>query len=385
VRLFARGSLTQLIVAKWPRQFHKHFVEALFYYNKCTDHKTYNQFPDKTSEAAFSLPGAGNQKLRFQVYNYMLGFMQDEHKFNTTCKLCQDILGAVVDGDLLLGNGDGPVAHVVKDCLLVLSSGAVKLKSVRATRNAAAHDVDVDTKQGRMELAKGKLLSKLVKKNALENIVPLLIELKRLLERKRSPLLADLMLYLQELLSDYQSEIDEILAADPQLAMELKYDLAQFAERQRAQKRLSDMQSIGSLTTPIAGMPSVTPRKPLGRTQASFRTATKTFATPRLKKSASVANSAGKKLDTATTPTLMFDLNGNFTKNAKAPFQDISVSVTNNASAATGTPERLATKKRPLCSPPHNAEIVKAPASKSGKTGGEAADRIPGRSVAHLR
>jgi condensin-2 complex subunit D3 len=51
----------------------------------------------------------------------------------------------------------------------------------------------------------------MVKKNVLENIVPIIIELKHFLEKHHSPLLRALMEYLKELLKDYKNEIDGIL------------------------------------------------------------------------------------------------------------------------------------------------------------------------------
>ena len=48
---------------------------------------------------------------------------------------------------------------------------------------------------------------KIVKKNVLENIVPIVIELKRYLEKRRSPMLKNVMEYLKEMLKDYKEEI----------------------------------------------------------------------------------------------------------------------------------------------------------------------------------
>ena len=55
------------------------------------------------------------------------------------------------------------------------------------------------------------------------DIVPILIELKHLLEKHRSPLLKYLMLYLKELLKDFKSELKDIVVGDKQLAKELEY------------------------------------------------------------------------------------------------------------------------------------------------------------------
>ena len=61
-----------------------------------------------------------------------------------------------------------------------------------------------------------------------QDIVPILIELKHLLEKHRSPLLKYLMMYLKELLKDFKSELQDIVVGDKQLAKELEHPLLPF-------------------------------------------------------------------------------------------------------------------------------------------------------------
>lgn len=51
-------------------------------------------------------------------------------------------------------------------------------------------------------------LLQIVKRNVIENIIPIVIAAKHLFEKERSPLLKDLLLYLKELMQDYRNEID---------------------------------------------------------------------------------------------------------------------------------------------------------------------------------
>ena len=74
-----------------------------------------------------------------------------------------------------------------------------------------------------------------VKTNVIENIVPIVIALKRKLEEMKSPLLDDLMSYLREIMKDYKSEVKEILSADKQLAAEIQFDLKKWEEEQAEQ------------------------------------------------------------------------------------------------------------------------------------------------------
>lgn len=59
-------------------------------------------------------------------------------------------------------------------------------------------------------------------------MIPIFIELKRLLESKNSPLIGSLMECLRVLLKDYKNEIDDILVADKQLQKEIMYDMHKY-------------------------------------------------------------------------------------------------------------------------------------------------------------
>ncbi|KFM27274.1 Condensin-2 complex subunit D3 [Auxenochlorella protothecoides] len=80
----------------------------------------------------------------------------------------------------------------------------------------------------------------LMRKHLAESVVPVVIDLRRVLESARSPLLADLMLCARVMLKDHKDEarggdggggslvhIEDILVADRQLAKELLYDMRQ--------------------------------------------------------------------------------------------------------------------------------------------------------------
>jgi condensin-2 complex subunit D3 len=47
-----------------------------------------------------------------------------------------------------------------------------------------------------------------VKKNVLENTIPIIIELKNFLEKEHSPLLKNLMEYLKEIMKDFKDEVE---------------------------------------------------------------------------------------------------------------------------------------------------------------------------------
>jgi len=69
----------------------------------------------------------------------------------------------------------------------------------------------------------------------IENIVPIVVALKRKLAASKSPLMGNLMKFLRELMKDYKNEIQEILAEDRQLMAEIDFDLKRFEQQERAE------------------------------------------------------------------------------------------------------------------------------------------------------
>ena len=83
-----------------------------------------------------------------------------------------------------------------------------------------------------------------MKKNVIENIIPIVIALKHKLEEMKSGLLDDLMAYLREVMKDYKSEVKEILAADKQLATEIQYDLKKWEDEQAEIRRQQEEERV---------------------------------------------------------------------------------------------------------------------------------------------
>jgi len=74
------------------------------------------------------------------------------------------------------------------------------------------------------EAARG-VLSSILKRNMCENIVPVLIQLKNLMEARHSPFLRQLRHCLREILRDFKDDLKTMLAGDAQLANEIAFDL----------------------------------------------------------------------------------------------------------------------------------------------------------------
>ena len=64
------------------------------------------------------------------LYKFMLEHMSDEYRFQTTHKLCQDILNGCVEGSVKL---NAPNAHeMLQDALACLASEEIKLASLKS-------------------------------------------------------------------------------------------------------------------------------------------------------------------------------------------------------------------------------------------------------------
>uniref|UniRef100_A0A8C8LZN0 Condensin complex subunit 1 C-terminal domain-containing protein n=1 Tax=Oncorhynchus tshawytscha TaxID=74940 RepID=A0A8C8LZN0_ONCTS len=224
--------LVHLLLKKNPVMFSQHFIECIFHFNSYEKHKTYNKFPQAASEKAkFSLKGAQNKERRFTIYRFLLVHFTDAQRFNITIKIT-----CFVDGELPL-DGDGAV--VLAETFGILSLKEIKLSALSGAVGAGGDEPQEDEQMAMakavMQVAQKKVVSQVQKKVFIESMIPIIINLKSMLEQKRSPVLKDLMGYLQLTMQDYRSEVKEFFAADEQLAVEMEYNLKMYEKEMEAQ------------------------------------------------------------------------------------------------------------------------------------------------------
>ncbi|XP_010892297.2 condensin-2 complex subunit D3 isoform X3 [Esox lucius] len=257
--------LVHQLLKKNPVMFSQHFIECIFHFNSYEKHNTYNKFPQTDSERAkFSLKGAQNKEKRFRIYRFLLENFTDAQRFNITIKICQNILACFVDGELLL-DADG--AAVLGETFGILSLKEIKLSALSGAAGLGGDEPQEDEQMAMakavMEVAQKKAISQVQKKVFIESMIPIIIHLKSILEQKRSPVLKDLMGYLQLTMQDYRGEVKEFFAADEQLAAELEYNLKMYekeleTEAQMAHGSIGGEASSGGL--PVVGSPAADKR-----------------------------------------------------------------------------------------------------------------------------
>uniref|UniRef100_A0A8C7VMP7 Non-SMC condensin II complex subunit D3 n=1 Tax=Oncorhynchus mykiss TaxID=8022 RepID=A0A8C7VMP7_ONCMY len=251
--------LVHLLLKKNPVMFSQHFIECIFHFNSYEKHKTYNKFPQAASEKAkFSLKGAQNKERRFTIYRFLLVHFTDAQRFNITIKISQNILACFVDGELPL-DGDG--AAVLAETFGILSLKEIKLSALSEAAGAGGDEPQEDEQMAMakavMQVAQKKVVSQVQKKVFIESMIPIIINLKSMLEQKRSPVLKDLMGYLQLTMQDYRSEVKEFFAADEQLAVEMEYNLKMYEKEMEAQMAHCSLGGdAASGGTPVSTRPS---------------------------------------------------------------------------------------------------------------------------------
>ncbi|KAK9845075.1 hypothetical protein WJX74_010283 [Apatococcus lobatus] len=262
VRDLAEYLLTDSLASKAPLLAYNHFVETVCVLNDCQEglhggglsmgsmSQTQAGQLSQSSQHGSSAMLLGQHNLRGSseelrskrdaIYTMLLKHMAPEHRFATSAKLCSEVLGGVVDGLLSMPACE----EVLGDALRILASPHMKVAAGKG--GVAARDTDGEEQTGKaaMGAAKSKVVGAMMRKHLVEAGIPVLAELKRMLEAQRHRLLGPLMATLQVLLRDHKNEIEDILVSDRQLAQELLYDMRQ-AEQQAASAREADASSTG--------------------------------------------------------------------------------------------------------------------------------------------
>lgn len=190
-------------------------LELIFILNNHVKHPIYQkalrQGGDGCNVTAVDFSGVEVLSLtkRARLLRFVCGALNDEQRIHITGLVSQEVLGS---SDMDFDPVAGLPFKVLRDSLVMLSSPEIKVASngvgegvteeemVTAAANGHAASVAAHS----MESAKRKLLSNFSKKQLMEHVVPIVLELKANLEQIRSPLLKDLMGYLTDLLKTYR-------------------------------------------------------------------------------------------------------------------------------------------------------------------------------------
>ena len=176
----------------------------------------------------------------------MLSKLSPEEKIGCTARLTKEVLGSALnESDLhrvctnpIRNSDSNKVAdkdyesafNVLSDAFAILCSPNLRVdKSNQANNDDDATDdpnLPSNTNK-RVVAARGKLLSKISRTHLIEIVLPILCNLKMVLQKSCSPLLKDLMTYMVHIYRAYKEEVKDFLSNDPSLLQEIEYDAKQ--------------------------------------------------------------------------------------------------------------------------------------------------------------
>ena len=210
--------------------------------------------------AEIGLSGQKQKGKRFYIYTIMLSYLSDEEKIGVTARIAKEILGAATEstGDLheacklsSLCNEDVYTSseakarrrhvdalNVLVDSFNILTNPILRVGNTRNNNEEEEDDLNntVDAtgpSNAQISAVKGRLLSKISRKQLIETVFPILCRLKGKLEKNRAPLLKHLMRYLVDIFRRYKSEVKELLANNPILLQEIEYDTRKYEENKK--------------------------------------------------------------------------------------------------------------------------------------------------------
>merc|ERR1719410_541749 len=223
VRDFVECLFARILHTRNANMFSQNFLDVICALNAWDG---LANFQGAQGNEAFSLQGSSSR--RAAIYRFMLTLMPNDHKFNVCAQIVTTLLAAFVDAEEkidLPATTAEPAGQALSDGLALL---CCKEMRICFTTQKAGQDedgeVDGTGDKASAEAARG-VLSSILKRNMCENIVPVLIQLKNLMEAKHSPFLRQLRHCLREILRDFKDDLKTMLAGDAQLANEIAFDL----------------------------------------------------------------------------------------------------------------------------------------------------------------
>jgi condensin-2 complex subunit D3 len=243
VSCLAQTALRGPLLEKQSNLLSNSFVGAVFVFNNCRAHPLYIAEASAGGngmgidfEGVF-LDGADRYHKRREIYEMMLATMSDEQKLEVTARLVKEVLGGALEtsGDLaaacklppssrLVSKRIESATNVLTDTLDILTSPEIKVVRVGADDDQDDVASTSVSKPDQRNLHKQRLLSKISRKHLMEIVIPILCNLKAVLEASHSPLLKNLMQYLGYIFRTFKAEVSEHLANNPTLLQELEYD-----------------------------------------------------------------------------------------------------------------------------------------------------------------
>jgi len=219
VRNFVECVFARILHQRNPAIFSQNFLDVLC---GLSGFLGLQNFQGAAGNEEFSLQKSPSR--RAMIYRFMLSMMTNEQKFNICAQIVTTLLAAFVDAEEKIDlptTIDEPGGQALSDGLSLLCCKEMRI--CFTTQKAGQDEEAPEGDKASADAARG-VLSSILKRNMCENIVPVIVQLKNLMESKRSPFLKHVRHCLREILRDFKDDLEVMLAGDVQLAREIAHD-----------------------------------------------------------------------------------------------------------------------------------------------------------------
>jgi len=192
------------------------------------------------------------------IYQFMLSLMSPDQKYHVCLQVVTKFLASFIEAEKrieLPSDKACPGGQALHDVLWLLVCKEMRICfSPKQAGEASADTLDDDQSAG-VEAARSEIW-RVYKVMMCNNVAPVLVQMKKRMEEKRSPFLGQLRHCLCEILREFKDDVKDILADDLQLANEVEYDLE--AEQRSSspcrggpRKRTSLLRLMGDTPAPL--------------------------------------------------------------------------------------------------------------------------------------
>jgi len=223
--------------------YYEYFISALFYFNNYKQEEHRRSRHSQKEKRIFSLHKEDQEEDRMKIYQFMLENMMTVNRINLAGRLASDILEPVIT-ERIVHNDES--FGLIKDALCVLSCKEMKFNVKNDNEEEENENDGNSTQQPKSNIKKKIILLLFMRKTLEENIIPIIIKFSKFLREIKSPLNRFVRIYFKEMLSEYPNEVEQLLAADRDLAREIDFEMKQLEvdERRTLSKSISIVESV---------------------------------------------------------------------------------------------------------------------------------------------
>ncbi|GFU09250.1 condensin-2 complex subunit D3 [Nephila pilipes] len=218
--------LCTLLYEKKKTIFRDHFIDAIFVFNNYPppDNERVSQIVIELEKFAFMYDE--NREKRMQIYRFMLSYMEGSSYERIVSSICHGILTSVADAVFPINT---VTICVVRDCFAILNS-----KEIRAyNSDSMSHELE----EGEEETV-AKVELEFRKSYLVQPAIPAIILLFNTFKHGgKYDLMRELTLFVVEFLFDYSEEVNDLLAEDRDLCMQVGFEYNQLKKETCEEKK----------------------------------------------------------------------------------------------------------------------------------------------------